>query len=413
MIQGEAKKLWTRVSTIDNFFVKFRRRSESSWTESSVASDSRTFILRDLLCGSEYEFVLLVSSRVGNSSASNTVTAKTKGSPPEYLPQSSDDGTESIAVSTTSSTIFLSQWQDRGCHIQQFIFGFRTADSDDWIIAGAESPPQDAFLLGGLQAATSYVIRVTAINVAGSSQKEYNIRTDGLPHDYSGHGGRGESLSLAPLFADPRVAVPIAASVLAIFLTAITLLLRYRYRTAYVRPPSQLTPAASNNIRTYQDDTTDASSTLSGKRNMTGLDGVSDYGDDVSPYAVFPMPMKSYSNSTRRMKTFVVEKHHPVVEMSNYAPPISSSSPMEEPTYDYIAPCGAGGGGGGGNPEREFRPRRVMVPPKLNPHSVFVPIPARPHHSGSHSSDSGTWNHHHRMPSDWNNQETLVMSQRL
>ena len=86
--------------------------------------------------------------------------------------------------------------------------------------------PQDAFLLGGLQAATSYVIRVTAINVAGSSQKEYNIRTDGLPHDYSGHGGRGESLSLAPLFADPRVAVPIAASVLAIFLTAITLLLR-------------------------------------------------------------------------------------------------------------------------------------------------------------------------------------------
>ena len=87
MIQGEAKKLWTRVSTIDNFFVKFRRRSESSWTESSVASDSRTFILRDLLCGSEYEFVLLVSSRVGNSSASNTVTAKTKGSPPEYLPR--------------------------------------------------------------------------------------------------------------------------------------------------------------------------------------------------------------------------------------------------------------------------------------------------------------------------------------
>lgn len=180
---------------------------------------------------------------------------------------------------------------------------------------------------------------------------------------------------------------------------------RYRYRTAYVRPPSQLTPAASNNIRTYQDDTTDDSSTLSGKRNITGLDG-SDYGDDVSPYAVFPMP-KSYSNSTRRMKTFVVEKHHPV-EMSNYAPPISSA--MEEPTYDYIAPCG-------GNPEREFRPRRVMVP-KLNPHSVFVPIPARPHHSGSHfgshSGDStGTWNNHHRTLSDWNNQETLAMSQRL
>ena len=87
MAQEEAKQMWTRVSTVDNFFVKFRRRSESIWTESSVASDSRTFILRDLLCGTEYEFMLLVSSRVGNSSASNTVTAKTKGSPPEYLPR--------------------------------------------------------------------------------------------------------------------------------------------------------------------------------------------------------------------------------------------------------------------------------------------------------------------------------------
>lgn len=142
-----------------------------------------------------------------------------------FVSGSPDDTTESLAVSTTSCSIFLSQWQDRGCPIQQFVFGFRTVDSDDWIIAGAESPPQDAFLLGGLQAATSYVIRVTAINVAGSSQKEYSIRTEPLPHDYSGHN-RGESVSLAPLFADPRVAVPIAASALAIFLTAITLLLR-------------------------------------------------------------------------------------------------------------------------------------------------------------------------------------------
>ena len=102
------------------------------------------------------------------------------------------------------------------------------------------------------------------------------------------------------------------------------------------------------------------------------------------------------------MKTFVVEKQHPV-EMSNYAPPnrLGGASAMtEEPTYDYIAPCG---------PEREFRPRRVMVP-KINPHSVFVPIPARPHHG----NDTGTWNHHRPPPpSNWNNQETLAMSQRL
>ena len=216
----------TRVSPIRNFLVRYRARAQSQWTESSVASDSRTFIVRPLSCGTEYQFTLLVTSLVGNSSDSNTITAKTKGSPPEYSPSESDTPT----LAATSVTIYVTQWQDHGCPIQQFIFGFRTADSGDWIIAGAESPPQRAFLLGGLQPATDYVVGVTATNAAGSARKEYTLRTADalLPSDYS-ERARNEHThgSLAPLFADPRVAVPIAVSTLAILLTAITLILRY------------------------------------------------------------------------------------------------------------------------------------------------------------------------------------------
>ena len=183
---------------------------------------------------------------------------------------------------------------------------------------------------------------------------------------------------------------------------------RYRYRSQYVRPPSQMTATASNNTRTYQDDTTDDSSTLStGKRGATtGSLGAceSDYNDDISPYAVFPMP-KSYSSSTRRMKTFVVEKHHPL-EMSNYAAPDSCGVLVvgPEPTYDYIAPCGS-----------SQRQLRKFAAPKLSAHSVFVPIPvAVPPRPRLHSNDAAsTWNHRHRTPSDWNNQETLAMSHRL
>ena len=89
--------------------------------------------------------------------------------------------------------------------------------------------------------------------------------------------------------------------------------------------------------------------------------------------------------------------------MSNYAP----NRGLADPNYDYIAPCGATGG--------EFRPRRVMVP-KINPQSVFVPIPARshPHQPQLHhltGTSSGTSTFH--RTSTWNNQETLALTQRL
>ena len=385
-----------------------------------MSSSLRSFTVQDLTCGTEYEFLLLANSRIGNSSISNVVNAKTKGSPPEYQPTEESD----LAVTSTSCTVYLSNWQDRGCPIQQFIFRFRTADSSDWIIAGGESPPQQAFLLGGLQPSTSYVVRVTATNVAGSTSREYAIDTEALVEDYIWRNRGEEHSGLAPLFADPRVAVPIAISALAIFLTAVTLLLRYkvdyltkylthltkiieidryRYRSQYTRPPSQAVDQSAH-IRTYADESTDDGCSLSVAKRVASMDNCSsDYGDDVSPYAVFPMPhAKSSYSSTRRMKTFVVEKHDPV-EMSNYAP----NRGLADPNYDYIAPCGATGG--------EFRPRRVMVP-KINPQSVFVPIPARSHphqpqlhHPAGTSSGTSTF---HRT-STWNNQETLALTQRL
>jgi hypothetical protein len=123
----------------------------------------------------------------------------------------------------------------------------------------------------------------------------------------------------------------------------------------------------------------------------------------------------SQFSSSRRMKTFVVDgsKDSLPVEMSNYAPPPPSmirrmqQQPEEEPTYDYIAPCATSAAAGRSNKQLTS-----------NPQSVFVPIiPARstwnqqqqhygPTRHGGHSSSP----HYH---GDWNNQETLALSQRL
>lgn len=57
-------------------------------------------------------------------------------------------------------------------------------DGSDWIIAGGETPPQQAFLLGGLRPSTAYMVRVTASNAAGAAHRDYAFTTDGAPDDY-------------------------------------------------------------------------------------------------------------------------------------------------------------------------------------------------------------------------------------
>lgn len=403
----------SKTSSTRYFVIRYRPRTEFSnsnpWIESILPAGWRSVPVRDLTCGTEYEFVLLASSRIGNSSISNAVTARTKGSPPELIRTEEEND---VTVTPTSCTIEVSRWQDRGCAIQQFVFRFRTSDSSDWIIAGAEAPPQVHFLIGGLLPARDYVIRVTATNAAGSSNRDYAIRTLPLAGSEAGSFDPAKT-DLAPLFSDPRVAVPMAVSLLAIILTIVTLLLRYRYRRSggsggdYLRPDA---PVAGP-LRTYSDaDTLDGNSTLS---TMAKRPPLPEQEDDVSPYAVFPSLLPSSGNnltggtkfsSTRRLKTFIVEGSKDgglPVEMSNYAPAMRRL-PDVEPMYDYIAPQDAR--------QDRWTPGPTGTAHRLklasHPHSVFVPIiPAR-----------GTWQrqHPHGPPvSDWDNQATLALSQRL
>ena len=393
-MSGSQNNLTTKkISPVRSFILKFRpsRPAEQhEWRERILPAGWRSVPVGDLDCGSQYEFSLTASShRVGNSSSSNLVTAKTKGSPPEFFPADEEEETDQLTSTSAILELTGPRWRDGGCPIQQFVVRFRTADSAEWIVAGAESPPQQTFLLGGLVPARDYVVRVTAVNSAGSSHRDYSIRT--LPLD-SGSSSPAGTLLLAPLFSDLRVAVPMAVSSLAILLTAVNLLLRYRYRSSsssgdYIRPAE----AGNSTIRTYADGTLDdGGSTLGKKRPFHSA--ASDYdADDVSPYAVFPSLCSSsaqssaysgggkFSNSTRRMKTFMVDgtkECAPLpLEMSNYG-----NRTAEEPVYDYIAPCSG----------------------EHHKKSAFMPVVPAQHQT-----------YRHPATDSWNNQETLVVSQRL
>jgi len=261
-------------------------------------------------------------------------------------------------------------------------------DQDDWIIAGAENPPQSSFLLGGLQPGLNYIVRVTATNPAGSSVKDYSIRTPPIAESRNPGTFQQHDYPLGHLFSDPRVAVPIGISCLAILLTLITLVLRYRYRSGSSQNPTiPEDRPQTNEVHTNQHH--QSAGTLC--RNNKMVDLYEDH-NGVSPYAVF-MPKFSTSSSSRMLKTFVSEPADKEVEMSNY-----QAEEEDEPTYDYIAPC-----------RSSITNSRKMVNNQQphHPSSVFVPIiPARNHHQSNRGQ-------HHHYPSDWNNQATLAVSQRL
>ena len=383
----------TRSSPTSHYFIKYRP-TDGDWTEMQLPKTS-SYVVGRLNCGTEYEFALMAAStlrRLGNSSSSNVVTARTKGSAPEFIASTGGggggDGEEDYQPTTSHSwTVNLvDRWMDGGCPIQQFVIRFRlaTETGEDWIVAGAEAPPQSAFRLAGLQPSTRYVVRVTASNEAGSSHHDYAIKTMASVHHQQPPDETTATVSSSShwnLLSDFRLAVPLAASSLALLLTLLTLILRQRLQQ---QRALAMTAGTGNAI---------TSSSPPSPRCPYEHEG-----SDVSPYAVFAPNMTSSTDtmsSTRRMKTFLVDgprdRQQPL-EMSNYGTEATTRADSYSPTYDYIAP---------------FSLSRDRLPPaparpvinKLQQHrqeqSFFVPIiPA---------GRSG----------DWSNQQTLAVSQRL
>ena len=360
--------LQTLPSPTSHYYIRYRP-VDGDWTELQLPSaKTLSQVVGRLNCGTEYEFSILAAStlgRLGNSSSSNLVTARTKGSAPEFTSELEDQPT-----SHTWTVNLNDRWIDRGCPIQQFIIRFRLAESEDWIVAGAESPPQETFRLAGLQPSTRYVVRVTASNEAGSSYHDYTIKT--LASAQQTPEETVVASSHWNLLSDFRLAVPLAASSLALLLTLLTLILRQRLQHQRALVASATHPISSvppSPPCPYEQE-----------------------GSDVSPYAVFaPNSSTDTMSSTRRMKTFLVDGHRDrqqPLEMSNYG---ATNRPGAEysPTYDYIAPFSL---------SRERlppAPARPVINKQRQEQSFFVPIiPAG-------------------RSSDWNNQQTLAVSQRL
>ncbi|XP_025265395.1 Down syndrome cell adhesion molecule-like protein Dscam2 isoform X4 [Camponotus floridanus] len=198
-------------SPIKGFLLAYRKEF-AEWEEVMLDRRASTHLLEGLQCGTRYQFTLAAFNRIGSGSASDIQTAKTNGSKPVPPPKY-----HFVKPNQTFVILELAAWQDGGCPLTYFVVEYRRLPGD-WLLVSNNVPPQSKFPIMDLESGTSYELRVTAYNNAGSIQAEYLFSTlspNGNNHLHEDHPQENET---TPLYLDAHVLAPSVISVLAVML---------------------------------------------------------------------------------------------------------------------------------------------------------------------------------------------------
>ncbi|KAH8272141.1 hypothetical protein KR018_002177, partial [Drosophila ironensis] len=157
---------------LKGFVLKFRQE-KALWEEIVLDGRLNSYVIENLDCGSRYQFSMISFNAIGRSPSSKTEKVKTRGDTP--IPPPVD---RLIRLNITSISLDLSSWNDGGCPISHFGIEFKLHESSSkWIIVSNKIESHARYVIGDLEPGTSYNLRVTAHNNAGSTNKELYFTT--------------------------------------------------------------------------------------------------------------------------------------------------------------------------------------------------------------------------------------------
>merc|ERR1719361_1627925 len=158
-------------SPIISYRVKYKI-TYGDWTEQMVSFYSEEFTLSNLYCGRQYHMVMYQSNYIGESGASQIINTNTVGDKP--LPPRQESF---IIVNSTLAILRLDKWQQMSCPILYFVIEYKLRSESPWTIVTNNLQLQDVYSIRGLAQGTSYDLKVTAHNHAGSSSQLYQFTT--------------------------------------------------------------------------------------------------------------------------------------------------------------------------------------------------------------------------------------------
>ncbi|CAK1600970.1 unnamed protein product [Parnassius mnemosyne] len=183
------------------------------WETVQIPSNTDTYTLENLFCGSRYQLYVTAYNGIGTGEASDVVIARTRGSKPP-VPRAADF----IEVGSSSVTLHLKQWLDGGCPMSHFVVENKKKGAAEWNQISNAVKPGGNFVVLDLEPATWYVLRITAHNNAGFNVAEYEFATltmtGGTIAPLPGNAdGDKELPPWVRAWLEPEVLVPILATI--------------------------------------------------------------------------------------------------------------------------------------------------------------------------------------------------------
>ncbi|XP_039305816.1 Down syndrome cell adhesion molecule-like protein Dscam2 isoform X4 [Solenopsis invicta] len=296
-------------------FLLAYRREYAEWEEVMLDRRESTHLLEGLQCGTRYQFTLAAFNRIGSGSASDIQTAKTNGSKPIPPPKH-----HFVRPNQTFVILELAAWQDGGCPLTYFVVEYRRLPGD-WLLVSNNVPPQSKFPIVDLESGTSYELRVTAYNNAGSTQAEYLFSTLSPSGNNRLHEDHPQESENTPLYLDAHVLAPSVISVIAVMLAiaGVCFCLKTHPDGSGANDPSSQTQAALDNKHNMEQReqyyaTVRKPGQQSPCREVSALERIPEYSEDIYPYATFNLPEQENLSANPMRQAFFYERSETMLQ---------------------------------------------------------------------------------------------------
>lgn len=151
-----------------------QRKDAENWQETAISTVQPVHTVRDLECGTTYQFYMTAHNSLGRSEPSDIIRAKTNGAAP--LSPSKEDF---IQPSQRHAGLSLRSWKSGGCELLNFAVRLRQGSTFQEWTSLAETIPanQSQFLLRNLTPGVTYHVHVVARSTAGATEAQYEFTT--------------------------------------------------------------------------------------------------------------------------------------------------------------------------------------------------------------------------------------------
>ncbi|XP_048480575.1 Down syndrome cell adhesion molecule-like protein Dscam2 isoform X15 [Plutella xylostella] len=354
------------------------------WETVQVPSNTDTYTLDNLFCGSRYQVYVTAYNGIGTGEASDVVIARTRGSKPP-VPRAADF----MEVGSSSVTLHLKQWLDGGCPMSHFVVENKKKGAAEWNQISNAVKPGGNFVVLDLEPATWYVLRITAHNNAGFNVAEYEFATltvtGGTIAPLPGNADGDKELPIwIKAWLEPEVLVPILATIVVFIVGVVVICLTLARRN---------TP---HRLRGQKDMYYDAVYNASQAGNLGGGGGTIDkrggLRDELGYIAppnrkLPPVPGSNYNTCDRVKRQAVImgahstwdPRRHHYERVRRPLPPIrragsgdTYSTGMEDEICPYATFHLLGF-------REEMDPHKALAFPHHHPHAGTLALP-HPHH---------------------------------